>query len=143
MPTLADILDLANLLLSSAVAVVAFSLLAYVLAYNVRNRVGRAFAALLTFVLIVYTGDVILYLVAPEQADLWLRLQWLGIPFVTVVPFRGELSTALRNAHGRGGALRGGGWDPDLPGPEILAWHRARSARGQDRVQLRLSLIHI
>lgn len=93
MPTLADILDLANLLLSSAVAVVAFSLLAYVLAYNVRNRVGRAFAALLTFVLIVYTGDVILYLVAPEQADLWLRLQWLGIPFVPAAYF--DLSDAL------------------------------------------------
>ena len=58
MPTLADILDLANLLLSSAVAVVAFSLLAYVLAYNVRNRVGRAFAALLTFVLGTLFGIV-------------------------------------------------------------------------------------
>lgn len=93
LPTWADILDLANLLLSSAVAILAFSLLAYVLAYNVSNRVGRAFAALLACVMIVYTGDVVLYLVAPEQTTFWLRLQWLGIPFVPAAYF--DLSDAL------------------------------------------------
>jgi hypothetical protein len=93
LPSWADILDLANLLLSVTVAVLAFSLLAYVLAYNVRNRVGRAFAILLACVMVVYTGDVLLYLVAPEQTELWLRLQWLGIPFVPAAYF--DLSDAL------------------------------------------------
>jgi hypothetical protein len=93
LPTWAAILDLANLLLSVTVAVLAFSLLAYVLAYNVRNRVGRAFAILLACVMVVYTGDVLLYLVAPEQTELWLRLQWLGIPFVPAAYF--DLSDAL------------------------------------------------
>lgn len=88
-----DILDFANLLLASAVAILAFSLLAYVLAYNIRNRVGRAFAALLACVMLVYTGDVILYLVPPEQASFWLRLQWLGIPFVPAAYF--DLSDAV------------------------------------------------
>ncbi len=93
LPSWSAILDLANLLLSATVAILAFSLLAYVVAYNVRNRVGRAFAILLGCVMIVYTGDVLLYLVAPEQTELWLRLQWLGIPFVPAAYF--DLSDAL------------------------------------------------
>lgn len=92
-PTWSEFLDFFNLLLASAVAIVAFSLLAYVLAYNVRNRVGRAFAALLACVLIVYTGDVLLALTPPQQGDIWLRLQWLGIPFVPATYF--DLSDAL------------------------------------------------
>lgn len=93
LPTWSEILDLLNLLLASAVAILAFSLLAYVLAYNVRNRVGRAFAALLACVMVVYTGDVVLYLVEPERTELWLRLQWLGIPLVPAAYF--DLSDAL------------------------------------------------
>jgi hypothetical protein len=93
LPTWAEILDVANLLLASAVAILAFSLLAYVLAYNIRTRVGRAFAALLGCVLIVYTGDVLLSLSSAEQANLWLRLQWLGIAFVPAAYF--DLSDAL------------------------------------------------
>ncbi len=91
--TLAGILDFANLLLASTVAILAFSLLAYVLAYNIRNRVGRAFAILVACVMLVYTGDVILYLVPPAQASFWLRLQWLGIPFVPAAYF--DLSDAV------------------------------------------------
>lgn len=93
LPSWSAILDLANLLLSVTVAILAFSLLAYVLAYNISNRVGRAFAILLGCVMVVYTGDVLLYLVEPEQSDLWLRLQWLGIPFVPAAYF--DLSDAL------------------------------------------------
>lgn len=92
-PTWSEILDFANLMLASAVAVLAFSLLAYILAYNVRTRVGRAFAALMACVLIVYTGDVLLALATSDQATLWLRLQWLGIPFVPAAYF--DLSDAL------------------------------------------------
>lgn len=93
LPTWSEILDFANLMLASAVAVVAFSLLVYILAYNVRTRVGRAFAALLACVLIVYTGDVLLALSSLEQAEIWLRLQWVGIPFVPAAYF--DLSDAL------------------------------------------------
>ncbi|MEA3336230.1 MAG: histidine kinase N-terminal 7TM domain-containing protein [Chloroflexota bacterium] len=92
-PSWAEILIFANLLLSSAVAILAFSLLAYILAYNIRTRVGKAVAALLACVLVVYTGDVLLALVLSEQSDIWLRIQWLGIAFVPAAYF--DLSDAL------------------------------------------------
>lgn len=93
LPTWSEILDFANLLLAFVVAIVAFSLFAYVLAYNVRSRVAKAVVALLGFVLVVYVGDVLISLVTPEQASIWLRLQWLGIPFVPAAYF--HLSDAL------------------------------------------------
>ncbi|MGQ9681159.1 MAG: histidine kinase N-terminal 7TM domain-containing protein [Anaerolineae bacterium] len=77
------ILRIGNLFLSSANVIVAFSLLAYILSHNWRSPVARAYAALLSFVLIVYAGDIILANVdALASAETWLRLQWLGIAFV-------------------------------------------------------------
>ena len=82
-PTLPDwlsILEFANLVLSSAILILAFSLFAYILTFNLHSRVGRAFAGLLLGVIIVYLGDVILPRV--EWQEIWLRFQWLGIALV-------------------------------------------------------------
>lgn len=76
-------LRISNLFLSSANVIVAFSLLAYIASHNLRSPVARAFCALITFVLIVFAGDVILANVdSLDAAAFWLRLQWLGIAFI-------------------------------------------------------------
>lgn len=78
-----SVLAFANLILSSAIVLTAFSLLAYLLTHNFRSPVARAFCALLTFVSVVYAGDVVVNLLNGDPAALnWLRFQWLGIAFV-------------------------------------------------------------
>ena len=78
-----DTLALTNLILSSAIVITSFSLLAYVLMYNLRSSVARAFCALLAGVLMVYFGDVILFSARDaSSAERWLRFQWVGIAFV-------------------------------------------------------------
>ncbi len=81
--SLRDILSVSNLILSSANALIAFSLLLYLLTHNYRDRVARAFCALLTFMTLVLAGDVVLPKVGSlEAASFWLKFQWLGIAFV-------------------------------------------------------------
>ena len=70
-------------ILTAGIAVTAFSLLLYALAFNLRDRVARTFAIIMFFVVIVYTAEAISsnetsYLVI----DLFLRLQWVGITFL-------------------------------------------------------------
>ena len=77
-----DILALISLILSSAIVITSFSLLAYILVYNLRSSVARAFCALLACVLIVYFGDLILFATTNAlSAERWLRFQWVGISF--------------------------------------------------------------
>ena len=78
-----DNLAFLNLILSSAIVITSFSLLAYVVVYNLRSSVARAFCALLAGVLIVYFGDLILFTARDSAAaDRWLRFQWVGLAFV-------------------------------------------------------------
>ncbi|MCG2768032.1 MAG: hypothetical protein L6435_06555, partial [Anaerolineae bacterium] len=58
--TITSVLVVCNLILSSASLIIGFSLLVYILTHNLRNSVAQAFCALLTFVIIVYSGDVII-----------------------------------------------------------------------------------
>lgn len=77
-----DILALINLILSSAILITTFSLLAYILIYNLRSSVARAFCALLGCVMVVYLGDLLLFRVTELPiAERWLRFQWIGIAF--------------------------------------------------------------
>lgn len=77
------ILAFANLILSSAIVIISFSLLVYILTHNLRSSVARSFCALITFVTIVYIGDVALPRIETLEAAIpWLRFQWLGIAFV-------------------------------------------------------------
>jgi hypothetical protein len=75
--------SLGNIILSSAIIIVSFSLFLYLVATNWRNSVARTFSALLAFVTIVYIGDVFLQRVdAFSDAVIWLKLKWLGIAFI-------------------------------------------------------------
>jgi hypothetical protein len=77
---LPNLLDFANVALSSVVVILAFSLLAYTLTYNFRDNVAQWFALLLACVVIVFASEVALDRVAnAASANRWLRLQWLGI----------------------------------------------------------------
>jgi hypothetical protein len=80
---LPSILAFANLILSSAIVIIAFSLLVYILTHNLRSSVARSFCALIAFVTVVYVGDVVLPRIETLEAAIpWLRFQWLGIAFV-------------------------------------------------------------
>jgi len=81
-------LDLGNLILASANVIIGFSLFVYILTHNWRSPVARAFCALIAFVTVVYVVDVSMSEVtSPEAANIWLRLQWIGIAFVPAAYF--------------------------------------------------------
>lgn len=76
------LLELINVILASGIVIVSCALLLYLVVYNVRNSVARAFAALLACVLIAYFVDLALVGVRDlEVAATWLRVQWVGIAF--------------------------------------------------------------
>ena len=90
----ADFLTFGNLILSSAIVILAFSELIYMLTHNLRSEVVRGFCALLACVLVVYGGDIIVPRVSTASAaNVWLRVQWLGIAFVPAAYF--DFSDAL------------------------------------------------
>ncbi len=71
-----------NMILSSAIVILAFSLFAYMIVYNPRSAIGRSFAALLACMSFTYVGDVALFLVENiPSATPWLKFQWIGIAF--------------------------------------------------------------
>jgi hypothetical protein len=76
-------LALINSILSTGTAVTAFALVLYIVRYNWRSPVARAFSVLLAGVMLVYVGDAILYRATDlEATERWLRLQWIGIAIV-------------------------------------------------------------
>ena len=81
--SLTIIIAFLNSLLSIGIAVTAFALLIYIIRYNWRSPVARAFSVLLTCVMFVSMGDAVVYrVVEPVWAERWLRWQWLGIALV-------------------------------------------------------------
>src|ERR671925_426240 len=83
---LISFLALGNIILSSALIVVASSLFLYLLANSFHNSVARSFSGLLAFLTIIYIGDVFLQRVDtvadPTNAILWLKFKWIGIAFI-------------------------------------------------------------
>ena len=72
-----------NDLLSAGIAITAFSLLFYAFTFNLRDRVARSFAIILICVVIVFVGDTIAGTTdSPQNMEIWLRLQWIGITFL-------------------------------------------------------------
>jgi hypothetical protein len=72
-----------NQLLTAGIAITAFSLLLYALAFNLRDRVAHSFAFILVCVVIVFVGDAIGSVTnSPEELSVWLRLEWVGIVFL-------------------------------------------------------------
>lgn len=89
-----------NQILNAGNAITAFSLLLYALTFNVRERVARSLALLLSCVTLVYFGDVLTSLAQSDsEIELWLRIQWVGIAFVPATYL--HLSDALLEATGR------------------------------------------
>lgn len=83
-----ELLATINVLVSSTVVILAFSLLAYNFTYNFRSPVARRFALLLACVMVTYAADVALTRVlTAESANRWLRLQWLGIAMLPAAYF--------------------------------------------------------
>lgn len=70
-------------ILTAGIAITAFSLLLYAMAFNMRDRVARTFALILIFTVIVYTAEAIGSIESsPAGLEFWLRLQWVGIVFL-------------------------------------------------------------
>ncbi|HEX7395114.1 MAG TPA: histidine kinase N-terminal 7TM domain-containing protein [Anaerolineaceae bacterium] len=69
-----------NQILTAGISITAFSLLLYALTFNLRDRVARSFALILTCVVIVFTADSFSSTaVNPLEITLWLKIQWVGI----------------------------------------------------------------
>ena len=101
-----------NRALSSAIVILAFSLLVYIFTHNLRSSVARSFSMLIACVCITYLGDVALFeTTSLEGAVAWLRIQWIGIAFMpdAYLHFSDAL---LRTTHSlsrlRSWAVRGG-----------------------------------
>jgi hypothetical protein len=94
-----------NSFLSAGIAITAFSLLLYALSFNLRDRVARSFALILACVVIVFVGEALSSVSkTPDQLELWLRLQWIGIIFLpeTYLHFSDALlATTGRPSRGR------------------------------------------
>jgi hypothetical protein len=71
-----------NQLLTASIAIMAFALLLYALAFNLRERVARSFAMILLCVVIVFTCDALAAVGAPTVWQALMRLQWVGIIFL-------------------------------------------------------------
>lgn len=70
-------------ILTAGVSITAFSLLLYALAFNLRERVARAFILILVCVVIVYTTDAIASASdQPALIEILLKIKWVGIIFL-------------------------------------------------------------
>lgn len=101
------VLDQLNLLLSAAVLIVSFSLLAYITLQNRGSDIARALCVLLAGVVIVYGGDLLLDRAVREGTKTFLgRAQWLGIALVPAGYL--HLANALFALGNRGELARSG-----------------------------------
>lgn len=87
-------------ILTAGIAVTAFSLLLYALSFNLRNRVARSFALILTCVVIVFSAEALGSTATNATvSDFWLHVQWVGILFLP--PSYLHFSDALLATTGR------------------------------------------
>jgi hypothetical protein len=93
-------LQVFNQILNAGNAITAFSLLLYALTFNLRERVARSLALMFACVTLVYFFDVLVGTsTSPEEIELWLRLQWVGISFIPAAYL--HFSDALLASTGR------------------------------------------
>ncbi|NPV84658.1 MAG: hypothetical protein HPY45_01440 [Anaerolineae bacterium] len=70
-------------ILTAGVAITAFSLLLYALTFNLRDRVARSYALILTCIIVIFTAEALGGAVETnEEVELWLRVEWVGIVFL-------------------------------------------------------------
>jgi hypothetical protein len=100
-----DFLSFINETLTATIVITAISMLLYNLVRNIRDRVTRASAAVLSCVTAVYTVESITGLDPTSSAlEPWYRLQWIGIAFMPAAMFHladALLSTTGRTSRGR------------------------------------------
>jgi hypothetical protein len=89
-----------NELLSAGIAITAFSLLLYVLSFNLRDRVTRSFAIILLCVTVTFVADALINISNSALIiEGFLKLQWVGIVFLPAAYL--HISDALLEATGR------------------------------------------
>ncbi len=89
-----------NEILTAGIAITAFSLLLYALAFNLRDRVARSFAVILIFTTIVFTAEAISSILNQISVlEFWLRFQWVGVVFLPAAYL--HLSDALLASTGK------------------------------------------
>lgn len=87
-------------ILTAGVAITAFSLFLYALAFNLRDRVARSFAFILVCTVVVFTAEAIGSTVNDLNGlNFWLRFQWVGITFLPAAYL--HFSDALLTITGR------------------------------------------
>jgi len=105
MPTLIGSLQTINQLLTAGIAITAFSLLLYVLSFNLRDWVARSVAAIFLCVVVIFVGDAIASVTtSPAWIAILVKLQWIGIMLLppTYLTFSDALlATTGRPSRGR------------------------------------------
>jgi hypothetical protein len=91
---LPDILALVNDVLQATIVIFGTAVVLYSLRHSFRDRVTRAFNALLFFVVIVYLTELMVSRTTVAiSAEAWLRLEWIGITMVPAAQY--HLADAL------------------------------------------------
>lgn len=89
-----DVLAFLNDLLQAVIVIFGTAVVLYNLGRTRRDRVTRAFCALICFVIITYFAELLVsQALVPVSAEILLRLQWVGIAMVPAAQF--HLSDAL------------------------------------------------
>jgi hypothetical protein len=96
--TLSASFALVNDVLQSAIVIFGAAVVLYNLGRSLRDRVTRAFCALITFVIIVYLTELLVSRTIVVSTEAWLRLQWVGIAMVPAAQY--HLSDALLSVTG-------------------------------------------
>ncbi|MEW5988071.1 MAG: hypothetical protein AB1791_15670, partial [Chloroflexota bacterium] len=92
--TVIPVLALLNDILQAAVVIFGFSVVLFNLRHSFRDRVTRAFSALIVFVIIVYLTELLISSTpAVTNVEAWLRLEWVGIAMVPAAQY--HLADAL------------------------------------------------
>ncbi len=96
---------LLNQLLTTGIAITAFSLLLYALTFNLKDRVARSFAFILACMTLVFAADAVNSIVtSTDLLNFILRLQWVGIIFLPIAYFYSSdalLATTGKPSRGR------------------------------------------
>jgi hypothetical protein len=95
-----SVLRTLNDLLTAGIAITSFSLLLYVLSFNLNDRVTRSFAIILSCVTIIFVTETLASVASsPELVEFWLRSEWIGIIFLPAAYL--HFSDALLETTGR------------------------------------------
>ncbi|MCL6509538.1 MAG: hypothetical protein K6U78_02510 [Anaerolineae bacterium] len=100
--------QLLNRITVTGILVTAFALVIYIGLYNRRSPIARDYAIVLACVIGMYLGDLLAQVSEldprADSAELWLRLQWIGVACIPAASL--ALSDSLLRATGESSPLR-------------------------------------